>query len=44
MSLPVSVPSIVEEVLEKVALDLRVEQAKISCQLSSSPLKACLGG
>ena len=40
MSLSVGVPSVVEKVVKKVCLDLRVELAKISCQLSSSAFKA----
>ena len=40
MSLSVGVPSVVEKVMKKVCLDLRVELAKISCQLSTSAFKA----
>ena len=40
MSLSVGVPSVVEKVVKKVCLDLRVELAKISCQLSSSAFEA----
>ena len=40
MSLSVGVPSVVEKVVKKVCLDLRVELAKISCQLSTSAFKA----